>query len=590
MTIRYIFLLSVLTIFYSICVFAENKLNEPLVVNVSNKSANKLAEISILPFNDKSEFECHNLATQDKHWQKITFEQLPQKQHFCIRVWVNIDKTTLSVNPSLLIGMLAASNFYWDEALISKNGLVGESADAEIPGTIKTLVRIPEHGLKSGKHLLSAEISTFHVGKELKSIGYLFRIVDEQVLHRSILILTILSAAFIGISIILAIIFQLNYWLYQKEFLYQIFSFFCLTSATLLVVEQAKFWLDYTYDWHVFRLSLIYILTLISSYLLPLFYLYNSPSPFKKLSSIVILISLLILGTINSGFDQTSTLLFFGALIWALIINLYSLAHHKSGKVNVAIISLSLLFVYLIPDYFSEFGFSIVFILIVMTILVSLTKEMHANKLKALKAERIKTELLRRNMQPHFLMNCLTQLMELIEITPKDAVNFIAVLSDEFRQLTTQSDKRKVLLSDEISLCNKHLNIMSFRYQQTYHLTVEGDVKGILIPSSIIHSQIENCFTHNEISSNRPFMLIINKQNGRINLQLKTPIEKRIDHKGTGLGERYIKAKLAEIDQFRKANTKAKISTFESYEENQYWISKYSFSEFNHLNIGSNEI
>jgi sensor histidine kinase YesM len=42
---------------------------------------------------------------------------------------------------------------------------------------------------------------------------------------------------------------------------------------------------------------------------------------------------------------------------------------------------------------------------------VALIKEMRQHKARSLKAERIKTELLRRNMQPHFLMNCLTQLI-----------------------------------------------------------------------------------------------------------------------------------------------------------------------------------
>jgi len=577
MAIRALFLLLALTVLNSKYVFAENSLNESIVGNGSQKQANKFTELSIRMIKDDSESACHKLSTQDEHWQKTTFDQLPQSEHFCIRAWINIDKPLLTANPSLLVGLLGASSFYWDGALISRNGVVGDSSRTEIPGVIKTLVRIPEQNLITGRHLLSADISTFHVGKKLDSIGYLLLLVDEQNLHHTILILTILSAAFIGASIILAVIFQLNYWLYQQQISYQIFSLFCLTSALLLTAEQAKFWFDYTYNWHIYRISLIYSLTLIASFLLPYFYIQHYPIPLKKISLSVILISLLILSTLNSSYDKTSTLLFFGALIWALIINLYSLFRHNKGKINVVIIGLSLFFLTLIPDYFSEFGFSIVFVFVVMTMLISLIKEMHVNKLKALKAERIKTELLRRNMQPHFLMNCLTQLMELIEIKPKDAINFIAVLSDEFRQLTTQSDKRKVLLSDEISLCNKHLNIMSFRYQQTYHLAVEGEVKDILIPPSILHSQIENCFTHNEISSSRPFILIIKKQNGRVNLLLKTPIEKRINHKGTGLGEKYIKAKLAEIDQTKNIGTKAQKSEFESYEAHHYWMSKYSF-------------
>jgi len=472
--------------------------------------------------------------------------------------------------------MLATSTIYWDERLIHQNGEVGQTFETETPGIIKVLTRIPEQGLTKGKHLLSAEISTFHVGHELETIGYLLDIVDEQYIHSSILFLSVISAIFIGISLILTIIFQLIYWLYQKEISYQIFSLFCLVSSLILVSEQAKFWLDYTYNGHVVRLSFIYSFTFIASFLLPLFYLFNYKIKNKKLVSGFILLSLLGLSFTKSGYDHISTMLFYGALLWALTLNLYRVFYKHSGLIHVLIIFISLLFLFFIPEYFNEFGFSLVFIFIVIAILVSLINEMHLNKNKALKAERMNAELLRRNMQPHFLMNCLTQLIELVEVMPKKAVEFIVILSDEFRQLSQQNDKNLVPLSDELALCNKHLAIMSFRYQQKYCLDISGEIRGINIPPSILHSQIENCFTHNKISSSRPFELEISKQNDRVYLLLRTPIEKNIDHKGTGLGERYIKAKLAEVDQSQ--NHKAAKSTFNSCEKNNYWVSQYEFN------------
>jgi hypothetical protein len=54
-----------------------------------------------------------------------------------------------------------------------------------------------------------------------------------------------------------------------------------------------------------------------------------------------------------------------------------------------------------------------------------------------------------------------------------------------------------------------------------------------------------------------------------IHLTLKTPIEKKVNHQGTGTGERYVKAKLAEISQTK--------SSFKSYQENQYWLSEFTY-------------
>ena len=543
---------------------------------VQPASANKFDEIKIKLLAPNDTINCHSPLLQDSTWQSISFDEIPQNKRFCLRAWINIDNKLLTKAPSLLVGMLGASTFYWDGKLLSQNGEVGHSSSSEKPGVIKTYVRMQARDLTTGQHLLSAEVSTFHVEKTLDQIGYIIAIVDENELSSTILWLSIFSAALIGMLFILAIIFQLIYWLYQKENTYQIFSLFCLSSACILVVEQIKFWFDYSYDWHAIRLSTVYYLTFVASFLLPLFYLYSYRIPFKKLNAILLLIILVGLSFITLSFDQTSILLFSGALLYALVLNIYSAIYNRKGVSNTLILSISLLSLYFMPEYFTEFGFSIVFIFIVLMILVSLIQEMQQDKIKALKAERIKAELLRRNMQPHFLMNCLTQLMELIEVKPQNAIKFISILSDEFRQLTTQNNQQQVLLNDEITLCNKHLTIMSFRYQQSYHLDVHGDTEGILIPPSILHSQIENCFTHNKISSHRPFELLITKHKERVNLTLKTPIENKVDHKGTGLGERYIKAKLAEVDQINQRRD-IKNSTFESYEQQQYWVSNFSF-------------
>jgi len=572
MFVKYIKKLIFLIPFLSMCVLA---VNSESILNTGIK--NKFNEVSIKIIKQGDELNCHLIVTKDNHWKKITFDQIPQYKHFCIRTWVNIDNSLMTSPPSLLVGMLGSSSFYWDENLISQNGKVGTSIDTEVPGIVKTLVSLPEPLIFDGKHLLSGEISTFNLSKKLNTIGYILLLVNERDLHSKILILSILSAIFIGISLILAIIFQLFYWLYQKEISYLAFSMFCLSSSLILVIEQAKFWLDYTYDWHIFRLSTIYSLTFLTSWLLPFFYLLNYRFPHKWLCTIFITLGLIGLSFIAISYDQASTFLFSGALFSALVINAFSAFHLKKGHFNVIILLLSLSFLYFIPDYFNEFGFSLVFIFIVMTMLVSLIKEMHSNKVEALKAERVKTELLRRNMQPHFLMNCLTQLMELIEVKPKKAVEFISVLSDEFRQLTTQSSQNIIGLSEEIILCNKHLAIMSVRYQQSYQLKVNGKTEDIFIPPTILHSQIENCFTHNEISSNRSFQLTVTNTNGNINLVLKTPIEKKIDHQGTGLGEKYIKARLAEFERVNTKTKKAHSCSFESYEESQYWVSKFSF-------------
>jgi sensor histidine kinase YesM len=547
----------------------ENQHQKTLNNNLKNNIFYDIKIRQIDRNESSASLKCHKKSINDSQWRSIAFNELPQDQHFCLRAAINIDQNTLTTKPILLVGMLASVQFFWDEKLLIKNGEVGQSKLDEYPGVITTLVHIPNNGLKAGKHLLSAEVSTFNIGKNLKTIGYVLGIYDENKLSSVVLSISMVSALFLGILLILSIIFQLIYWLYQKKLSYQLFSLFCFVSVILLAAEQVKFWLDYTYNWHAIRLQSIFILTFLVSYLLPIFYIYQYHLSSKKIWHLAILFTLLGLGFVEQDYDTTSRLLFSSSLIWALNINLYHLKQSQTNKVNTLVLFFGLIFVIVIPEYYSEAGFGLVFICIVMMMLITLIKEMRIHKDQSLQAVRVRTELLRRNMQPHFLMNCLTQLMELIETKPTDAAILISALSDEFRQLTNQSDKGVVPLKDEINLCNKHLKIMSLRYQQEYKLTVKGDTENISVPSSILHSQIENCFTHNHISTDRAFELTIKKIKERIHLILKTPIEKNVNHQGTGTGERYIKAKLAEVSQSN--------STFESYQEHQYWLSKFTY-------------
>jgi sensor histidine kinase YesM len=546
---------------------SEQTLAEP------NNVFTKIQIRSIKNNESATSIQCHATEVDNRDWQDITFNELPQNQFFCLRAKISIHGETLTSSPSLLVGMLGSARFHWDGQSLYENGSVARAFKDEVPGTVKTLVRLPDALLTDGQHLLSATISTFNVGKQLDSIGYVLAIVNEQKLHATVLFVSILSAFFIGSLVILFIIFQLVNWLYQADKSYQMFSILCLSAALLLSIEQAKFWLDYSYDWHTLRLSAILILTFITSLLLPLFYVAYFRLEHIKIWVLGILTSLIMIYLLDLSYDFTSVSLFFVALCWSLIVNILQIRKSGQGNVVSLLILVGIGFIIFYPEYFVEFGFAVFFIAIVLTMLVALIKEMRKHKEHSLKAERIKIELLRRNMQPHFLMNCLTQLMELIETKPQEALILISALSQEFRQLTQHSKQDYVSLSEEIALCKNHIQIMSLRYQKNYQLAVVGDVDGIWVPSAILHSLVENCFTHNKISSDRTFELKVSQVGKRVDLTLTTPIENKTHHQGTGNGRDFIHAKLAELNQMD--------AEFISFELDSNWISQISYLNCN---------
>ena len=52
-----------------------------------------------------------------------------------------------------------------------------------------------------------------------------------------------------------------------------------------------------------------------------------------------------------------------------------------------------------------------------------------------LRSSRLETELLRKHLKPHFLLNTLTNIISLIEHKPALSIELIEALSEEFHQL-----------------------------------------------------------------------------------------------------------------------------------------------------------
>jgi hypothetical protein len=88
-----------------------------------------------------------------------------------------------------------------------------------------------------------------------------------------------------------------------------------------------------------------------------------------------------------------------------------------------------------------------------------------------------------------------------------------------------------------------------------------------------LHSLVENCFTHNKISSDRTFELKVSQVGKRVDLTLTTPIENKTHHQGTGNGRDFIYAKLAELNQMD--------AEFVSFELDSNWISQISYLNCN---------
>lgn len=519
--------------------------------------------------------DCGSPGLDDSDWQIRHIHDLPQSQAMCIRVRLTIEKSQLPDNPALLTQMLGARHIYFDGQSIALDGLPAATKAAEMPGRLDSLYLIPGVLLTHGEHLLAMQLSNFHLSEQVSRWFYAVAVVNfEQALK-----LPLLEASpaifFIGALVLTGLFFQLLFWQYQRRASYQVFSLLCLLSACLLVVEHLRALFGYRYDWHMYRIHSIAVLTFIAMCLLPLFYLLFYRFNRLVLWLVVTLLALTVAVTIDPRYDAKSMLMFAVSMIICLAINLVAYKRRQAGGMLGSVMFFTILLVFVIMPLqvvfsFIEQWFAFIYFIIILTIVGTLVREMKLNRAKALTSARLESELLRRNLQPHFLMNSLMLVIEWIEYKPKAAVEFVQALSEELRMLVQFSRETQIPLTREIELCRRHLEIMSHRYSSDYQLKLNGSVEGVDIPPAIIHTQIENAFTHNKIPEGACFELSVTSEGGTVTLQLISPYQKRRRQSdGSGTGEDYIRARLEECFEQHYG--------YSSNAEDDRWISRITF-------------
>jgi LytS/YehU family sensor histidine kinase len=176
---------------------------------------------------------------------------------------------------------------------------------------------------------------------------------------------------------------------------------------------------------------------------------------------------------------------------------------------------------------------------------VALRRDRQLQAETQLRAAQLELELLRQQIQPHFLMNTLAALCEWVESDPTVGMKMIEALGDELRAIAIMGESTTVPLGQEIDLCRHHLRVMSFRRNQSFTLTARGLSLHTPVPPALFHTLIENSLTHNTHADGAEFILSEGVGAGsRRRYELRSPLSGTISSKGTGKGHAYVRARL----------------------------------------------
>ncbi|HMJ46233.1 MAG TPA: histidine kinase, partial [Ferruginibacter sp.] len=162
------------------------------------------------------------------------------------------------------------------------------------------------------------------------------------------------------------------------------------------------------------------------------------------------------------------------------------------------------------------------------------TREKRLKKMQRLNQEKIqfRFEVLRNQVNPHFLFNSFNTLISAIEEDPKMAVEYVEQLSDFFRNIVNYRDTDVITLKEEIHLLETYAFLQQRRYGNNLQLDIrlnDEDKIHNFIPPLTLQLLIENAIKHNVVSKEMKLtiiveiidekLIVLNNKNTRLSVQ-----------------------------------------------------------------------
>ncbi|TDF35735.1 hypothetical protein EYS14_20285 [Alteromonadaceae bacterium M269] len=494
-------------------------------------------------------------------WQRHEYNGLPLSNDI---FWVQYDfliEHTPEKPLGLLISLLGAYEIYWDGEFIDENGRVGADKDAEIPGDIDKIVLIPQHLVEKGKHTVSLRISSQYRYQNRPSGSFWSFVSEYEYLTRIPYVQASRPMVMSGALLLVALYTLFVFTTALRQPSYLIFSGLCFVILSLIVAESWRGMWGYTYDWQVPRLIIVLGLSTAVGVLLIAFFcwFFDLRKGVKRsciggalLTQAVILLSF-------DGFDERSLYVFLIGIVGAVLICALA-CYQKQRYAPIMLIGLLLFLapifvnIYAYMDQYFFISFSGLMVLMLYTLANTMASKQKQLMQSQITAGRLELELVKRQLQPHFILNTLTAIEEWIEESPATAVKFIQALADEFRYMAEMSSRQLISLQDEVSLCQSHIKVMGYRTNVQFSLSTRLTQSTLPIPPGVLLTFLENAISHNHyVSGQVSFELVQAKVNERYQeIALKVPITQKLgqDKSETGIrlgiGSQYIKARMKE--------------------------------------------
>jgi hypothetical protein len=459
----------------------------------------------------------------------------------------------------LSVALVAAWELYWDGTLLYRSGVPGSSRASEVPGPLYSRFEVPSGLLGPGEHVIALRLSTYHFNRPDRAFGLAVLNVDlrryEAIRERW----RLFPSMGMGATLTMGLAAFVMWLVAARQVTLLLFAALCLSAAATVGLALARGTIAMPYSWSypVWCVQTAFA-GVCATCLVQLVAVELSLPRRRWILSALLAGFAAVTVMSKSGFSVDVTSQWWRiAFGFSLAGGLWAAWRRRPGArlVVAGVIATALLHEH-DRQGFLWGAFLPAMLPAIVSLLVAVALRLRAERQDAqqakLTAARLEIELLKKSLQPHFLLNTLTTLAQTIEENPAQAVALINDLATEFRALARLAGEQSVLLAQELELCRAHLRVMSVRTERAWKLDCAGADLDARVPPALFLTLIENSFSHQQpIDGATTFTLRAlppTSESDGPRYVFVAPGKVHHDHaraeSGTGL--RYVKARLEE--------------------------------------------
>lgn len=120
-----------------------------------------------------------------------------------------------------------------------------------------------------------------------------------------------------------------------------------------------------------------------------------------------------------------------------------------------------------------------------------------------------KFELLKNQVNPHFMFNSLNTLNSLISQDQDLASKYVGQLSNVYRSVLEAGKNEVITVGEELKMLESYIFLQSIRFEDRFRVDIQLDehTKSKHLPPLVLQMLIENAIKHNEVTSDHPLVI-----------------------------------------------------------------------------------